>query len=334
MLVMKFAYEDLSDKQFEDLVTLICQRLFGLSVQPFAPGPDGGRDARFEGTADQHPSKSEPGKGKTMIQAKHTMGINKSFSETDIYSEDSQSTIIAKEVLRIKNLKAIGDLDNYVLFSNRRLTGNTEEAIRSYISEECEIPSFSIKLYGIEAIELWLKSFPEIANAVNLEPFDTPLIVSPNELAEVVELLASSFSDLDDVESPPVPRTNFKKKNELNNMSDDYADLMRKKYLKQTVPIHAFFAAPENWEIMETYESIVEEFQEKIIAKRKDYHSFDEVMNYLMDLLFSRDAVLRQRRHKKLTKAILFYMYWNCDIGKSVKTESIAISESVDATSV
>jgi hypothetical protein len=63
------------------------------------------------------------------------------------------------------------------------------------------------------------------------------------------------------------------------------------------------------------YEGVVEEFQMKIISKRKDYQSFDEVMEYVLDLLFARDAVLRQRGNKKLTRAMLFYMYWNCDIG-------------------
>ena len=93
------------------------------------------------------------------------------------------------------------------------------------------------------------------------------------------------------------------------------------------MPIHAFLAAPENWEIMDTYESIIEEFQEKIIAKRGEYHTFDDVMNYLMNFLFLRDPVLRQRKHKQLTKAVLFYMYWNCDIGKSVKTTSVEALE-------
>ncbi len=30
---------------------------------------------------------------------------------------------------------------------------------------------------------------------------------------------------------------------------------------------------------------------------------------------FARDAILRQRPHKPLTRAVVFYMYWNCDIG-------------------
>ena len=33
---MKFAYEDLSDDQFESLIVFLCQRLLGISVQGFA----------------------------------------------------------------------------------------------------------------------------------------------------------------------------------------------------------------------------------------------------------------------------------------------------------
>ena len=63
------------------------------------------------------------------------------------------------------------------------------------------------------------------------------------------------------------------------------------------------------------YDSVVEEFQLKIISKRKDYQSFDEVMEHLLKLLFARDPLLRA--NKKLTRVMLFYMYWNCDIGES-----------------
>ena len=71
---MKFAYEDLSDGQFETLIVLLCQRLLGAAVQGFAKGPDGGRDAKFMGTAELHPSKNAPWVGTTIVQAKHTNG--------------------------------------------------------------------------------------------------------------------------------------------------------------------------------------------------------------------------------------------------------------------
>jgi hypothetical protein len=112
----------------------------------------------------------------------------------------------------------------------------------------------------------------------------------------------------------------YDKKNVINNMTKEYADAQRKYYLKETPQIQRFLAAPENLEVLRHYETTIEEFQLKIIAKRKDYQTFDEVMNYLVDLLFARDPILRS--HKRLTRALLFYMYWHCDIGASIATTS------------
>ena len=187
---MKYAYEDLSDSQFETLIVLVCQNLLGISVQGFAEGPDGGRDAKFAGTAELHPSKAAPWVGTTIIQAKHTNGYNRSFSETDFFSDQSASTIIAKEVPRIKKLRKDNGLDHYMLFANRRLTANAENDIRAHISKECAIPDQFIYLCGLEQLELLLKRFPEVARLADLDPVDSPLMVSPDDLCEVVEALA------------------------------------------------------------------------------------------------------------------------------------------------
>jgi hypothetical protein len=314
---MKFAYEDLSDDQFEELIVLLCQRILGMSVQGFARGPDGGRDAKFIGTAELHPSKAAPWVGTTVVQAKHTNGYNRSFSESDFFSKTRSNTVLGKEIPRIKKLRKAKQLDHYMLFANRRLAGNAEAEIRDYLVEECGIPSNSIYICGVEQLELWLKSFPEVVKAANLDPVDSPLIVSPDDLAEVVMALARNSVGLNSVlDDPPTPRVSYEEKNFVNNMSGGYAMEQLRRYLKETAQIHTFLAAPENIELLHQYESVVDEFQMKIIAKRKNYQTFDEVMEYLVDLLFGRDAVLRQRAHKRLTRAILFYMYWNCDIGE------------------
>lgn len=314
---MKFAYEDLGDDQFERLIVLLCQRVLGISVQGFAKGPDGGRDAKFVGTAELHPSRSAPWVGTTIVQAKHTNGYNRNFSEADFFSTTAANTVLNKEILRIQKLRKANQLDHYMLFSNRRLAANAETEIRDYISSKCSIPASSIYLCGLEQLELWLRRFPEVAIEADLDPVDSPLIVSPDDLAEVVQALARQRTGvaalLDD---PPTVRVSYQRKNALNNMSADYAKAQRKRYLKETVEIRAFLAAPENLELLRMYESVVDEFQLKIIAKRKDYQTFDEVMEYLVDLLFNRDPVLRQHAHKRLTRAVLFYMYWNCDIGE------------------
>lgn len=315
---MKFAYEDLSDGQFEKLVVFLCQRLLGISVQGFAKGPDGGRDAKFVGTAELHPSKAAPWVGTTIIQAKHTNGYNRNFSESDFFSTSTLNTVLGKEIPRIKNLRETEQLDHYMLFANRRLSGNAESEIREYIASRCGIPVASIYLCGLEQLEAWLKRFPEAATEADLDPVDSPLIVSPDDLAEVVEALSRQKDGLTALlDDPPTARVTYEQKNALNNMSADYAKAQRKKYLKETTQIRAFLAAPENLDLLRMYESVVDEFQLKIIAKRKDYQTFDDVMEYLVDLLFNRDAVLRQHAHKRLTRAVLFYMYWNCDIGEA-----------------
>lgn len=314
---MKYAYEDLSDGQFETLIVFLCQHLLGISVQGFAKGPDGGRDAKFVGTAELHPSKAAPWVGTTVVQAKHTNGYNRNFSESDFFSTTALNTVLGKEIPRIKKLRESKQLDHYMLFANRRLAGNAESEIREYLAAQCDIPASSIYLCGLEQLEILLKTFPDVAAKADLDPVDSPLIVSPDDLAEVVQALARQKDAVTALlDDPPTVRVTFEQKNVLNNMSADYAKAQRKRYLKETAQIRAFLAAPENLDLLHLYESVVDEFQLKIIAKRKDYQTFDQVMEYLVDLLFNRDAVLRQQAHKRLTRAVLFYMYWNCDIGE------------------
>jgi len=252
-----------------------------------------------------------------VIQAKHTNGYNRSCSEADFFNSKSGNTTVGEEIPRITNLRSTGELDHYMMFTNRRLTAGTEAAIRAHINASCGINITSISLFGLDDLERLLRTFPDVADQADLDPVDSPLIVSSQDLAEVVEALARQRSVFDEVgDAPPVARTTYEDKNFINNMTADYAKGIRLRYLKEAAQIRAFLAAPENEALLRAYETIVEEFELKILAKRKDYQTFDEVMEYLLDQLFARDAVLRQRPHKALTRAIVFYMYWNCDIGK------------------
>lgn len=317
----KYAYEDLSPEQFENLIVLLCKELLGIATQGFSNGVDGGRDAKFVGTANVFPSRTTPWNGTVIIQAKHTNGYNKKFSESDFFSADSVSTVIAEEVPKIKRLKDSGQLDHYMLFANRGLSGNAESEIRTHISVKCNIPEASIYLCGIEELERHFKIYPNVPKWADLDPIDSPLIVSPDDLATIVQALARNMESIKKLsEHPPTPRVPFDEKNIINSMSAEYAKNQRKRYLKDSNLIKTFLAAPENADLLDLYESTIDEFNFKIIAKRKDYQSFDEVMNYLLDLLFNRDPDLRQ--HKKLTRTMLFYMYWNCDIGETGDVET------------
>lgn len=187
---MKYAYENMSNDQFEKLIVILCQNLFGVATQGFAKGPDGGRDAKFVGTAEIFPSKATPWSGTTIIQAKHTNGLNRSFSEHDFFSASSNKTVIGVEIPRIKNLRKNKQIDNYILFANRRLTGDTESQICKSIAEECSIAESSIHLFGVEQLDLWLKKFPKILELASIDPIDSPLIVSSDDISNVVHAIA------------------------------------------------------------------------------------------------------------------------------------------------
>lgn len=314
---MKYAYEDMSDDHFETLIVFVCQKLLGIGVQGFSKGADGGRDAKFVGTAELYPSKAAPWVGTTIIQAKHTNGYNCLFSDSDFYSSKAEKTVLSEEILRIKKLVAANQLDHYMLFSNRRLAGNAESEIRAYLAKECHLLESSIFLCGIEHLEFLLKTFPDIPDKVRLDPIDCPLIVSPDDLAEVVAALSRQWTEVTRIiDHPPTERVSYQKKNVLNNMTVEFATGQRKRFLKYTAQIQEFLADPENSDVLNQYESVIDEFQLKIIAHRKDYQTFDKVMLYLLDLLFKRDPLLRKSGNKRLTRAMLFYMYWHCDIGE------------------
>lgn len=313
---MKYAYEDLSPEQFEDLIVFLCQCLFGISTQRFSTGTDGGRDAKFIGTAELFPSKAKPWAGTVIIQAKHTNGYNRSFSDPDFFSKSSQNTVVEKEIPRILQLQKQSQLDHYILFANRRLSGNKESEIQEHLSRTCKMAKSSIYLCGLEQLELWLKHFPEVSKKANLDLVDSPLIVSSDDLAEVIEALAQKKEEISTfIGDHPTKRVSYEEKNKINNMSEEYGKRIRKHYLKETKQIQQFLASPENSKILEKYRSTIDEFQMKIIANRKDYQTFDKVMEYLFDLLFNRDQVLKG--HKRLTRTMVFFMYWNCDIGES-----------------
>lgn len=312
---MSYAYEDLDDAQFERLVVECARKLFGVAVQSFATGVDGGRDARFEGTAERFPSVVEPWTGLTIVQAKHTNATNVHYSDSG-FSGKTNSSTLTEEIVRIKKLVDAGGVDNYILFANRRLGAVSHEEIKKRIVTEVGLRSENVFLAGTEYLDQLLRMFPDVVNLARIDPVDGPLLVSSAELAEVITAIAREFDlPLLDADSPVIDRVTYVEKNKLNNMSPAFAKTLSDRYLQYTLQIDRFLAHPANVEHRELYDSAVEEFQLKIIAHRNEFQSFDKVFNHLVDLLVKRDSVLAVKT--KLVRVMLFYMYWHCDIGEA-----------------
>ncbi|ENW86483.1 hypothetical protein F906_01538 [Acinetobacter pseudolwoffii] len=313
-----YKYEDMHSKQFEYLVVLISRKLFGIAVQSFTEGPDGGRDAKFHGMAEIFPSTASPWLGKTIIQAKHSAGYGTSFSDSSFFNIDSESCVINKELGRIKQLKETSDLDNYILFSNRKLTGNAGTKITLYIHQKTGIPETNIHLVGLNDIDSYLSKFTDIHDNLEFKISDAPLTVDPSDLAELIEHLSETLPNItNQIEDSPVKRTSYADKNRINNMSDPFAKHLKKQFLAETSIIQNYLTHPSNITYRDLYLQIVEEFQRKIISRRDSFDKFDHVYNYLVEMIIERSPYISQRENRKLMKAMLFFMYFNCDLGES-----------------
>jgi len=314
---MKYQYHDLHSSQFEDLVIGICEELLGIAVQGFTDGTDGGRDARFEGTAQIFPSIQKPWMGITVIQAKHTSGINRAFSESDFFG--NYSAQIDKEIVKVKKLYDSDELDNYMLFSNRKLSANKNEEICKHIASETGLSTENIHLFGIDDIERYLKKYTGAVASANLNVLDEPLKITPEELAEIIEIFAKnnttypSTAELNNVKE--IKRKAFPQKNKTNKLSDAYAKIIRNHMFKDGHydEITNFLNHPSNEELKRLYEETIEEFKIKIVAHRDSYESFEKILDYMYDRLISRDPDLR--KNKRITRVFLHYMYYFCDIG-------------------
>jgi hypothetical protein len=254
--------------------------------------------------------------GVTVVQAKHTNATNVHFSDAE-FGGDAESSVITKEIVRIKALVDEGEVDNYILFANRRLGGVTAAKITKRIAEETGLGRESVHLAGTEFLGELMHAHPDLVRLARIDPLDGPLLASSQEIAEVILAIKTELEVVGKgTPAAVVDRVSYRSKNEINNMSPQFAEQLSKRYLLYTRRIEDFLADPANADALANYEAAVEDFQLKIVASRSDFQSFDDVFNYLVDLLIKRDGVLASNR--RMLRAMVFYMYWHCDIGESV----------------
>lgn len=309
---VKFQYSHLSSGQFESLVIHLCYELLGHGTETFSEGRDGGRDSRFEGKANLFPSSAEPWTGVTIIQAKHTSAYNKKFSDNDFFG--SPSSEINGEVPKIVKLMASDSLKNYFLFSNRKLPANASGAIKEYIASSTGLLTANVGLVGVEQFESYFKRFKYIPEAVGLNPFDMPLNIEPDELAEIINALKKNLKSIGVTDfSKKIVRTSFDRKNELNRLSSQYGKTIKKR-IGEMYQVQDFLAMPENYELQQLYMESSEELAAKVCVFQSENQNFDHVLEKVIDLLLDRDVDLRS--NKSLTRLMIYYMYYHCDIGE------------------
>lgn len=300
---MKYPLEYLTDTGFEDLVALICERILGTGTIIFSTGKDGGKDAKFEGKANKYPSISKPWDGKIIIQAKHTSRKDASCSESDFQSILKKSVFPAMERLKKNN-----EIDYYLLFTNRKLSGIQDKKIEDIFEENIDI---EYRIIGLERIELWLKEYPTIVKTLNLNKLLLPLSFKEEDLKQII----NSFSKLgkDNLKQSFIPKRDIENKNSINNLSKVYFDNVIKKNILYFDQIRDFLTDTINSEYLNKYENTIDDINADIIVHREEYDKFEAVIEYLYKFVLENNPDLEDNR--RLVRLFLHYMYYNCDIG-------------------
>ncbi len=309
----RFPIHQLHDTEFEDLVTLICRQILGAGVTSFAPGRDGGKDAKFEGKAIAFPSTTSPASGKFIIQAKHTSNPVASCSDYEF-----ETKIVEKEEIpKIKRQFDEDLLTHYILFTNRRKTGGAEDRIPDRIKAETRVQN--VWLRGLEDIERDLLHYPGIAKLSGLDKLRSPIQFVPDDIRDVIvafhehrSAVANAFDSQHDFRDyPGLPR-----KNEINGLTDTY---FNEYILADSEPrfpeIRRFLQNPRNWEFAEQYHATANELKGQIITHREQFITFDEALEHVYQLVHERSPELQSAPRRMLTKVFIHYMYVDCDIG-------------------
>lgn len=282
-------------------------QILGFGTVSFSPGKDGGRDGRFAGTASHFPSDASPASGKFVIQSKHTTVPGASCSDSAF------QTLFAAELPKVAALASEGELEYYMLFTNRSLTGGMEKKLVKQL----------VKIDGVKGA--WVLADDPIRQHLDLHPdlwksmgFLEPhgFRFEPDDISEVVR----AFHTV--VGANPIPNgsaSNFnfvekELKNKVNGLSKAYYEYMKRDSLPSFGRIKEFLQDDRNEELRDFYHEAADELKQKIITFRAQFDSFDEVLTHVFDLIVSGNTMLRGK--KRLVRAFLHYMYFDCDIGQ------------------
>ncbi len=310
----KYRLDRISEDNFEAIIVRICQNLLGKGVTGFTKGRDGGRDGRFEGTAQNYPSTLESWNGKFIIQAKHTTTSEASCSDNEFFG--NKTSIIALEIDKIKKLKNENEIDHYLCFTNRKLTGGKESEIRNAVKSETKITNVGI--HGIEFIELNLTK--EIIKEFSLNRNITPFEFYEKDIQEVIILFgeeSQNLTDKDAFKPEDFYRPSIDVKNRLNNLSEGYfKNIIQDESLKYFKQIADFLKDPINAKFAKSYERTTFELKQKIEVNRDDFDKFEKAFEYLYLYIFDENSK-EIIEHRNLIYVFLHFMYYNCDIGRN-----------------
>lgn len=165
-----FELHTLGWKAFQHLCATIVGDIWGQTIQTFYEARDGGRDGAFRGTWINDGKTFD---GTFTVQCKFTNSSISSLKLKDLKEEIVKAARLAEE----------GLADNYIIFSNAKLTGSNDERIRKEFEDLPGIKSCAI--YGFERINQIIRESSRLRMLV-------PRIYGLGDLSQILDERASS----------------------------------------------------------------------------------------------------------------------------------------------
>jgi hypothetical protein len=312
---MDYRLELLDDTAFENLINTICQKILGTGVIAFSNGKDGGRDGKFTGIAQHFVSDEDKWNGKFIIQAKHTLNSNASCSEKTF--ED----IIDAEIIKIKKLKEDGEIDYYLIFTNRKYPAIAGERLCKKIITETGVVNSVI--IGKETLNnQYLNSNKDIVRQYRLDHHHIPFEFSDEEIKEIILVFKRQLPDITDEIQKEVNKLKYDyshiekdEKNEKNILSESYYENeILSKSLMEFDKIEKFLNDPINSTLKEYYYDTAHELNQIITLKRDNFVAFEELFLFIYQLVC--DGSVDLKGCKRHVTTFLHYMYVECLIGE------------------
>lgn len=110
------------------------------------------------------------------------------------------------------------------------------------------------------------------------------------------------------------------KKNRLNNLSEEYFEIIVMDYMEYFNKIDAFLKDPINVIYLKMYKSTVEELKRKVVIYRKRFDKFEEIFDVLYNYMINQSKEKLQF-NRQLIWVFLHYMYCKCHIGKKEEND-------------
>lgn len=298
-------------QEFEDLVRGLGMRLLGPSLSGFKPGPDGGRDARFEGIPERWPSGQGQEHGQYVLQSKH------SSREGSCCSDDDFKGTLRKEIRKVKLLIAAKELSHYLVFTNRTKPAAEDETFRKNFGKVKGLQK--AWLIGREDLQMLLTEHGDLWDRYE-EDVKNPVRFNRDDLVQIIhDFAAFVTSGKGQAPSESLTTLKLEEKNKLNRISEAYFSDLRRHSMPQFEQIRTFLENPRNEEALNLYRDTVDELrgQLRTMLSQSTISRIEEGFDQIRDQFIANDEKLRTKR--RWVRVFLDYMYSNCDIGQNVE---------------